>query len=63
MLGNLLHRRVELRARYLGELGEYYGSVWGFEGKIAAHGSTPIQQRSTGPATRGGRPRTHGGGL
>lgn len=31
MLGNLLHRRVELRARDPGELGEYYGSVWGFD--------------------------------
>lgn len=31
MLGNLLYRRVELRARDPGELGEYYGSVWGFD--------------------------------
>lgn len=31
MLGNLLHRRVELRARDPEELGEYYGSVWGFD--------------------------------
>jgi len=57
MLGNLLHRRVELRARDLGGLGKYYGSVWGFDveesrGVRSVRAGVPNSSSRRQPTTR-----------